>query len=375
MLREEPPEIAPRHGRGIRDPWTTELLMKRGGAIASWWPTQRKSRDAVSTSRTRAVSPRPALRGRVTTSPPPADQRASRSRPTSPRAASDVDDSFARSRPGPGRREAGCRGSPVRKRLLLLHPHDEVGVARLVLEGHEDDPGSGRGTLAIDHEARDPDELAVSAASGPRAAGSPGLQARLAGARADGRERQRTGPVVRDDEFRRGWVRRAGKLFDARARPRAAARDSDRARRPTRHRGDAARAARTRRSPRGAWPPGPGAARAGSSPRRSGTARHPSRRRSASPSSPRVPSRCGSRGAGPGRRARRSSWTPSAAASLAALSLGRTAALQRAVPWARRHVHRSHLHAMLARIAHELRGRVEPHRLAVEQRAVKQAGS
>ena len=42
---------------------------------------------------------------------------------------------------------------------------------------------------------------------------------------------------------------------------------------------------------------------------------------------------------------------------------------QRAVPLAHRHVDRPHLDAVPARVLHELRGRVEAHRLRVEQRA------
>jgi hypothetical protein len=43
-------------------------------------------------------------------------------------------------------------------------------------------------------------------------------------------------------------------------------------------------------------------------------------------------------------------------------------ALQRALPFAHRDVHRPHLDAVAARILHQLRGRVEAHRLAVEER-------
>jgi hypothetical protein len=42
---------------------------------------------------------------------------------------------------------------------------------------------------------------------------------------------------------------------------------------------------------------------------------------------------------------------------------------QRRLPAADRHIHRAHLDAMAARILHQLRGAVEAHRLAVQQRA------
>ena len=47
------------------------------------------------------------------------------------------------------------------------------------------------------------------------------------------------------------------------------------------------------------------------------------------------------------------------------------APLERAVPVARSHLDRAHLDAVRARIAHQLRRRVEPHRLAVDQRGAE----
>ena len=53
----------------------------------------------------------------------------------------------------------------------------------------------------------------------------------------------------------------------------------------------------------------------------------------------------------------------------AARSAGfRARRLQRAIPIRQVHIHRPHLDAMLLRVAHDLRRRVEAHRLAVEQR-------
>ena len=49
-------------------------------------------------------------------------------------------------------------------------------------------------------------------------------------------------------------------------------------------------------------------------------------------------------------------------------------ALQRAIPVRMVHVDRPHLDAMLLRVAHELRGRVKTHRLAVEQRRREHVG-
>src|SRR6185312_3735790 len=47
---------------------------------------------------------------------------------------------------------------------------------------------------------------------------------------------------------------------------------------------------------------------------------------------------------------------------------------KRAIPVAEIHIHRAHLDPVLARVADDLRGGVEAHRLAVQQRAGKSRG-
>ncbi len=80
----------------------------------------------------------------------------------------------------------------------------------------------------------------------------------------------------------------------------------------------------------------------------------------------RVPLRCAPRlpstASSPACRPRRSAGAASAPSSL-------FAPLERALDTTRLHSHRPHFNAMLARIPHELRGRIEAHRQAVEQRA------
>ena len=250
-------------------------------------------------------------------------------------------------------------------------PDDHVGRAGLVLERDEDDAARGVGPLAADDDAGGAHEPAVRRARDVGGGDEP-LAAQLAGAaaRADaGRSVRPRRAVVGDDVLAFGRRGQARLRLRRTSRPRAAAAAFRRRRRPRPRRGDGPRAPRARRRRR---------ARPGRGGRAARGARDRRRARTGAARAARATMRCAPASGESGDHAQAEAQRGIRARRFTSPARDRLAqrAFQRAIPVADRHVGAAHFDAVPARVGHELRRRVEAHRLRVEQRArVNAAGS